>query len=166
MLKLIISFLFLIPFSLHAEAVYKVSKGKLHRKGKVTVSVLPEPHKYKVQMSYNIKKKNYVTVPDKFLQGETIMEFPEKFKTEAGYKELQKKKEMMIPKAKLVFLKRETVGDLKDAYFIEVRPTNKKSKIEIIYHPSLPEVGWKEMDITFLSNIPVLDGYEIEAKLK
>lgn len=117
-------------------------------------------------MSYNIKKKEYVAIPGKLLKGDTVMEFPEEFKTEAGYKELEKKKTMMIPKAELQFLKKEDFEGLKNAYFIKVKPTNKKSEIDIIYHPSLPETGWKEMEITFLSKIPVLDGYDIKAELK
>jgi hypothetical protein len=117
-------------------------------------------------MDFNVKKKEFVPVPSKLLKGSTVMEFPKKFRTEEGYKELEKKKTMSIHKANLHFIKRADVGKLQDAYFFEVRPTNKKSKIDIIYHPSLPSVGWLEVDITFLSKIPVLDGYELEAVLK
>ena len=94
------------------------------------------------------------------------MEFPKEFRTEKGYKNLEKKKKISIHKADLKFIKRADVGNLKDAYFFEVLPTNKKSKIEIIYHPTLPSVGWLEVDITFLSEIPVINGYELEAKLR
>jgi hypothetical protein len=73
---------------------------------------------------------------------------------------------MKIAKAQLIFKKRADAGKYKNAYFFEVRPTNKKSKVEIIYHPDIPSVGWLEVDITFLSNIPILDGYELKARLK
>ena len=63
-------------------------------------------------------------------------------------------------------MKRGDAGNLKNAYFFQVHPTNKKSKIDIVYHPDLPSVGWLSVDITFLSNIPLLDGYELEARLK
>lgn len=148
------------------SADFRVKPGKLHRKGKVIVNIVPDPEKFRVKMDYDVKKKDFVPVPSKLLRGSTIMEFPRKFQSEAGYKELEEKKVMDIHKARLIFVKRGDVGELKDAYFFEVRPTNKKSKIEIIYHPDLPSVGWLEVDITFLSNIPVLDGYELEAQLK
>jgi hypothetical protein len=168
--KSLLSFIlciFLLPLAIAANSAnYKVKPGKLHRKGKVIVNILPDTEQYRVKMDFDVKKKDYVPVPAKLLRGSTVMEFPKKFRTEAGYKELEKKKIMSIHKAELRFLKRSDVGSLKKAYFFEVRPTNKKSKIEIIYHPSLPSVGWLEVDITFLSSIPVLDGYELEAVLK
>ena len=157
----------LLPIAFAANSAdYQVQPGKLHRKGKVIVNILPDQEKYRVKMDFNVKKKDYVPVPGKLLRGTTIMEFPKEFRTEKGYKELEKNKTMSIHKADLRFVKREDVGDLKQAYFFEVHPTNKKSKIDIIYHPKLPSVGWLEVDITFLSNIPVLDGYELEAKLR
>lgn len=162
--------IFTLVFSLSAfasnTADYKVKPGKLHKKGKVVVNILPDIEKFRVKMDFDVKKKDYVPVPDKLLKGSTIMEFPKQFRTEAGYKELQKKGKLEIRKAELRFVKRENVGNLKDAYFFQVRPTNKKSKIDIVYHPDLPSVGWLSVDITFLSNIPVLDGYELEARLR
>lgn len=161
---------FLMLFTLSAfastTANYNVLPGKLHKKGKVVVNILPDKDLYRVKMDFNVEKKNLVPVPAKLLKGSTVMEFPEKFRTEAGYKELEKKKHIDMKKAQLVFKKRADAGRLKNAYFFEVRPTNKKSKIDIIYHPDLPSVGWYKVDITFLSNIPVLNGYELEAKLK
>lgn len=148
------------------QSVYRVKEGQLHRKGKIIVTVLPEPKKFKVQMDYEVKKKPMVPVPDKLLRGKTIMEFPEQFKTEEGYKELEEKKVMEIPKAVLKFVKRGDYGKLKNAYFIDVFPKNKKTSINLIYHPSLPSVGWSEVKIKFISKIPILDGYRIDATLK
>lgn len=157
----------LTGFSLAGNSAdFRVKPGALHRKGKVIVKIVPDPEKYRVKMDYNVTKKEFVPVPGKLLRGSTIMEFPQKFRTEEGYKELQEKRVMDIHKAQLIFVKRADVDGLKNAYFFEVRPTNKKSKIDIIYHPDLPSVGWLEVDITFLSSIPILDGYELEAKLK
>ena len=148
------------------EAHYKIKQGQLHDGGKVDVTILPDPKSFMVEMKFDIDKKPMVPVPGKLLKGTTVMEFPLKFKTEAGYKELQTKKAIGIPKAELKFIKRADTGDLKQAYFLEVHPTNKKSKIAIIYHPSLPAAGWRTVKITFLSNIPILDGYEVDAELK
>ncbi len=157
----------LLPLALAANSAnYKVKPGKLHSKGKVIVNILPDIEQFRVKMDFDVKKKGFVPVPAKLLRGSTVMEFPKEFRTEAGYKSLEKKKNISIHKADLRFRKRADVGKLKQAYFFEVRPTNKKTKIEIIYHPSLPSVGWLEVDITFLSKIPVLDGYELEAVLK
>lgn len=147
-------------------ADYSVQKGKLHKDGKVVIVILPDTAKYKVQMKYDVKKKSLVPVPSRLLKGKTVIEFPEIFRTEAGYKALEQNKIMEIPKARLKFIKRGHHKNLKNAYFIEVHPINKKSKIDIIYHPSLPAVGWSRVEITFLSDIPVLNGYELVAELK
>lgn len=147
-------------------AQYKVQKGSLHKGGKITVTVLPDTDKYKVEMKYDVEKKALVPVPGSLLKGKKAIEFPQQFRTAAGYKDLESKKEMEIPKAVLKFVKRADYKSFKDAYFIEVHPTNKKSKIDIIYHPSLPSVGWARVQITFISNIPVLSGYELIAEFK
>ena len=167
MKTLTIIFGILMSFQSMAQSTarYDVSKGQLHSKGSVVTTVLPEVGKFNVQMDYDVKKKRLVPVPSKLLKGKTVMEFPEIFRTELGYKELEKKGEMDAPKAQLIFLRREDFGLLKNAYFIEIKPKNKKSKIQVIYHPSLPSVGWAQVNITFISSIPVLNGYKLEAKL-
>jgi hypothetical protein len=168
-LKALAFFLLLsLSFSSLCEdtANYEVEKGSLHKGGKFVVRILPETDKYKVVMDYDVEKKGFVPVPAKLLKGTKEMEFPKEFRTEAGYKELEKKGTMDIPKAQLKFVSRGDDGDLKNAYFIQVLPTNKKSKIDIVYHPSLPSVGWNRVTITFISPFPILDGYELKAVLK
>ena len=161
-------FLLLVTFSVHAQtsAEYKVLPGTLHRSGKVIVSILPTKDKYEVRMDYDVRRKEFVPVPSKLLKGNTVMAFPQIFRTEKGYQELEKQKRMTIPKAELRFVKRADYKHLKNAYFIEVHPTNKKTKIDIIYHPTLPSVGWARVQITFISNIPILNGYELVAEVK
>ena len=85
------TFLLSLPLLASNSADYKVKPGKLHKKGKVVVNILPDIEKYRVKMDYDVKKKDYVPVPEKLLRGTTIMEFPKQFRTEAGYKELEKK---------------------------------------------------------------------------
>lgn len=116
-------------------------------------------------MDYKVKKKDLVPVSSSLLRGSKTFDFPNSFKTVAGYIDLQRKGTMDIPKARLKFLRRGDLGELKDAYFIEVLPTNNKSKIDIVYHPSLPSVGWRSVKITFISPFPILDGYELYAEL-
>jgi hypothetical protein len=148
------------------SADYNIKKGKLHEGGKVHVQILPEKDKFKVQMNFAVKKKKYVPVPEKLLKGETVMEFPDEFRTEKGYKHLEADKTMEIPKARLQFVKRVNLdGQKTQGYLLKVLPTNKKTEIEILYHPKLPSVGWEKVEITFISKIPLLDGYEVKAEL-
>lgn len=147
-------------------AEYKVLPGKLHRKGKVNVSVLPDAEKFRVKMDFKVRKKEFVPVPQSLLEGSTVMEFPPDFRTEAGYQKLEKEKSLTIPKAQLRFVGRADVGAFKGAYVLEVHPTNKKSKIDIVYHPRIPSVGWYRVDITFLSPYPILNGYELKTRLR
>lgn len=147
------------------SAEYKVSPGSLHKSGNVTITVLPDEKVFKVKMDYKVKKKDLVPVSSSLLRGSKTFDFPQSFKTVSGYIDLQSKGSMEIPKAKINFVKRGDIGNLKDAYFIQVLPTNKKSKIDIVYHPSLPSVGWKNIKITFISPFPILDGYELFAEL-
>jgi hypothetical protein len=160
---------FFLIFSLasfaQTEAHFKVLKGTLHKKGTVVAKILPDPKKYDVLLEFEVKKKSLVPVPASLLKGSKTYEFPLDFRKEDGYKKLEKEKELTIHKAVLKFVKREDIEDLKGAYFIQVLPTNKKTKIDIIYHPSLPSVGWLNVTITFISNYPILDGYELKAEL-
>lgn len=169
MIKKILLLTAAVTISVHADtsADYKVKRGQLHEGGKVRVNIMPDTDKFKVQMVYNIKKKKMVPVPSKLLKGETVMEFPQEFRSEKGYKKLEAVKTMDIPKARLQFLKRVEIPDQKTAaYLLKVMPTNKKTEIEILYHPKNPSVGWEKVDITFISNIPLLNGYEVKAELK
>jgi hypothetical protein len=148
-----------------SSAEYKVAPGSLHKKGNVFITVLPDEKVFKVKMDYKVKKKDLVPVSSSLLRGSKTFDFPNSFRTVAGYIDLQAKRSIEIPKAKINFVKRGDIGELKNAYFLEVLPTNKKSKIDIVYHPSLPSVGWQSIKITFISPFPILDGYELFAEL-
>lgn len=146
------------------SADYEIKKGKLHKGGDVKVEILPDTTKFKVKMTFDVEKKEFVPVPSRLLRGKTVMEFPEEFRTEDGYIELERKKEMDIPKAKLKFVRRINLLNNRKAYQIKVLPTNNKTEIDITYNPELPSVGWAKVKITFISRIPLLDGYEIVAE--
>lgn len=163
-----LTLLVLLPVFSFAQssAEYEVKPGSLHKKGNVFISVLPDETVFKVQMDYKVKKKDLVPVSSSLLRGSKTFDFPKSFQTVAGYIDLEKKKTIEIPKARINFIKRADIGGLKNAYFLEVLPTNKKSKIDIVYHPSLPSVGWESIRITFISPFPILDGYELFAQLK
>lgn len=162
------TFLLILSFLTYSGEIanYKIKKGKLHKGGNVKVEILPVPGTFKVKMTYDVQKKDFVPVPSKLLKGKTVMEFPEKFRTEEGYRELEHKQIMEIPKARLKFIRRINHLGGKHSYVIKVLPKNNKTEIDITYGPHLPNVGWSKVVITFISSIPLLDGYEIEAELK
>jgi hypothetical protein len=147
-------------------ADYIIEPGQLHQKGTAEIVIVPDPTLFKVRMSYELKEKDFVPVPKKFLKSKKTMEFPAEFRTVKGYQTLEKNKSMKMPKTELKFVKRATSGGLKNAYFVDVLPTNKKSKISLVYHPSLPDTGWQQITITMISSIPIVDGYELKAKIK
>ncbi len=147
------------------EAHFKVLPGLLHKKGTITAKIQADPSKYEVLLEYDVKKKSLVPIPGKLLKGSKSYEFPIEFKTVKGYEKLETQKEMSVPKAVIKFVKREDLGELKGAYFLQVLPKNGKSKIDITYHPSLPNLGWARVKITFINNIPVFNGYQMEAEL-
>lgn len=116
-------------------------------------------------MNYEIYKKILVPVPDDFLKGETVLELPPEFRDERGYLELETKGTMEIEKAKLQFIKRVKWKNVKDAYQVMILPKNGKSKIEVTYHPSIPAAGWGRVVVTFISKIPLLNGYQAEIEI-
>jgi len=152
--------------SAFGKAHYQINEGKLHRNGKASIEVLDDPNLYKVKMDYVIKKKKLVPVPSKYLEGETVINLPSLFKDERGYLELEKEKQMEVDGARLVHLGRTTLREFKDAHKIRVFLKNGKSKIELIYHPTLPGTGWDQIKIIFISDVPLLDGYTIICHLK
>lgn len=148
----------LLAFGSH----YQIQPGQLHDKGDVEVEVLPDPARYQVVLTYQLHKKAMVPVPDGLLKGKKELELPVEFRTEEGYRKLAQAKKLQIPKAELVFIKRGDFEGLKNAYFLEVLPTNKKSKLHIVYHPSLPATGWKQVTITLF--LPLIETYDLVAR--
>lgn len=147
-------------------ASYHILKGKLHSGGKAQVLITENTsEKFVAKMNYVIHKKILVPVPDDVLKGETIIELPPEFRDERGYLELEAKGTMEIEKAKLQFIKRVKWNNLKDAYQIMILPNNGKSKIEATYHPSVPAAGWGRVIVTFISKIPLLNGYQAQIEI-
>lgn len=116
-------------------------------------------------MIYEIKKKALVPIPKKVLHGETVIELPPEFKDKRGYANLERKGIIEIAKARLQFIKKMDWNGMKGAYDIMIVPHNGKSKIEVIYHPSLPAAGWGKVVITFISPYPILNGYNAVIEL-
>ena len=140
-MKWLLTFILLTLSALATAADYLIAPGKMHQGGSADIVILPDASRYRVRMSYKLKTKDFVPLPKKFLQDAKVMELPREFRTLAGYQQLEKLKRMTMPKAELRFQKRADLPGLRGAYVIEVLPTNKKSRIEIVYHPSLPASG-------------------------
>ena len=149
-----------------AKANYKITEGKLHKGGTATIDVVESSKSFTLKMSYRLQKKDLVPVPSKHLAGQTTIDLPEQFKDERGYLELEQKKTMNVDGAKLSYLGRTAIDKkLNDAHRILVTLKNGKGKIEVIYHPQLPEAGWYRLSMTFISDIPLLNGYRVVGEL-
>lgn len=168
MKTIILSFIFILSsaFADDSTAHYKLREGKLHKGGAATVKVLPHKDLFIVKMNYQIYKRGWVPVPDDQLKGETVIELPAAFKDERGYLELETRGTMSVPDAELKFIRRTNLGKYKDAFEAMVLPKNGRSKIEVIYHPDIPGAGWGQVRTIFISDIPLLNGYQAIADLK
>lgn len=165
-MKKLITLLFSVLFINLAVAAsdtanYHILKGKLHSGGSAKVVITENSaERYVAQMTYEIDKKILVPIPNDVLRGENIISLPPEFRDENGYMELEAKGSMDIEKARLQFVKRVNWKTFNDAYQIIIFPKNGKSKIEVTYHPSVPAAGWGRVIVTFISNVPLLNGYQ------
>jgi hypothetical protein len=155
-------------FMTKANAIthYTLKEGKLHKSGKIDVEVKTYEKTMIVNLNYDIDKKALVPIPSKVLKGKKDFEVPLIFKDEQGYLELERLGFMETEKAFIKFIGRVNLGELTNAYSFEILPKNGKSKLEGVYHPTLPGIGWKYLKLKFLGNIPLLNGYETIAYLK
>lgn len=160
--------LLIFSANVHANevATYFITEGKLHKGGKASVEILESnPEKYVAKLTYELYKKILVPIPADELKGESVLELPLEFRDERGYMELEIKKTMELEKATLKFIKRLKWEELDSAYQIQILPKNGKSKIDVIYHPTVRAAGWAKILITFISSAPVLNGYQVEILL-
>lgn len=148
------------------KAHYDVLEGKLHKGGVVQAEVLPESHRFLVKLIYDIQKKMLVPFPGDYLKGEYTVELPLEFKDEQGYLELEQKGSLSIPKGQAKFIKRIDMGQWKKAYEVEVLPQNGKFKMRLIYHPEIQALGWAQVDLIFLMDIPLLKNYDVTARFR
>lgn len=147
-------------------ANYQIEKGKLHTGGTARVEVLESSaEKFVAKLNYHIQKKILVPIPEEELKGETIFEFPAEFRDERGYLELETKGAIELEKAKIQFVKRVSWRGLKNAYQILILPRNGRSKVEVIYHPSIKAAGWGKILVTFINSVPIFNGYQIDIEL-
>lgn len=166
-LSSLLSFLFFMGLA-HAGPVadYQIEKGKLHTGGSARVEVLESSaEKFVAKLNYQIQKKILVPIPEDQLKGETVFEFPPEFRDERGYLELETKGTMEMEKAKIQFLKRVNWKGHKNAYQILILPSNGRSKVEVIYHPSIKAAGWGKILVTFINSVPIFNGYQVDIEI-
>lgn len=166
LIKICLSLFFITTLSAQDVANYHILKGKLHSGGVARIEITDNSaQRFITKMNYEIYKKVLVPIPDDALKGETIIELPPEFRDERGYMELETKGSMEIEDAKLQFIKRVQWRRHKDAYQVLILPKNGKSKIEVTYHPALPAAGWGRVIVTFISKVPLLNGYQAYIEL-
>lgn len=164
---LLIAFI-LTSFTSWAQSVaqYRILEGKLHKGGSASVEVKEDPTRFITFMTYDIKKKSWAPLPSSALQGDSQVELPELFKDERGYLELEMKGEIQVEDAILKYVRRTDWRSFKDAHLVQVFPKNGRSRMDIIYHPTLPGAGWGWIKVVFISSIPLLNGYEAQMELR
>jgi hypothetical protein len=148
------------------SADYHILNGSLHKGGNAKIEITEKSKKkFVAKMSYELIKKLLIPIPSKILKGETIISLPPEFKDQRGYVKLAKLGSMEIDQANLKFIKMTTWNNKSGVYDILILPKNKKSKIEVFYHPSVPAAGWSKVIITFISPYPILNGYNAVIEL-
>ena len=145
--------IFLLDQAVFASEVahYNIQKGRLHTGGSASVEILENaPEHFLAKLKYQIHKKIIVPIPDNQLEGEIIIEFPSEFKDERGYMELESKGTIVLNDVVLTFVQRLKWPGHSDAYQFLILPTNGKTKILAVYHPSIPSAGWIKLAITLI----------------
>lgn len=148
-------------------AQYLIEKGSLHKGGVASVEITNDTEeKFTAKMNYEIYKKILVPIPESKLKGQAIFDLPTEFRDETGYLELEAKGTIEIQEVTLEFIRRTTWNNLENAYEFFIIPKDGESKIKVIYHPSIAAAGWANVEVTFISTSPILNGYKLKMNVK
>lgn len=167
-MKLFAAILLMISTSAWAQqrSQFQIPEGRLHKSGKATVEIL-NTNRFVTRITYALEKKGWVPlVSNDDLKGVTEVELPEIFRDERGYLELEMKKLIHFPQGSVRFLKRTDWKQYRDGFLIEIIPASGKARLEAIYHPDIPGVGFGDMDMTITSAVPGLNGYRVKFLLR
>lgn len=163
---LILAFILFSQFAFaYTKDQFKILRGTLHTGGSLSVetgAVINSGKDINLMFKYKINKKGLVPVPSEYLQGDYKQVMPVLFLDERGYIELARVKKMKVPEATLIYLGKTNLGANKNAYKVKIAADNKKSEIEIIYHPHLDGMGWGHLKLTIFTGVPLLGNYVIE----
>lgn len=144
---------------------YRLLEGSLHQGGTAAIELIENPGPFKIKITYQLTKKNFVPIPHHLLLGEVVLELPPIFKDETGFLELERKKQMDIGKALLTHLGRRDYYEYLNGHLIQVSLHNGRGEAQVFYHPSLPSPGWGELTITIKTDLPLLNRYTLIAQI-
>ncbi|MGZ3809919.1 MAG: hypothetical protein ACXVCE_17675, partial [Bacteriovorax sp.] len=146
-------------------ASYIIQGGALHSGGTAKVDVSHSTsEKFVANLNYEINSIPLSIVAPHEKKKTRVIELPPEFKDERGYLELETKKKMNLDDqydCDLKFIGRVSLKGKNDAYKILILPKNKKSTIEVVYHPSIGGAGWEKVIVTLLSKYEQINGYQI-----
>jgi hypothetical protein len=148
-------------------SVFGILPGKLHKGGTLTAtpSETDIPGMIRILIDYEITKKNLVPVPSAYLTGNYEQVLPEEFLKEDGYLALEQAGAIEAQDSTIIHQGRVPFRNLSNAHLIQIIPNNGKFEIHLVYHPSIPGLGWDEVKLILHTGIPLLGNYWIEGSL-
>jgi hypothetical protein len=153
-------------FATFGELYFVINPGGFHRGGSATAKISSVDEVNGVmnaQIDYVISPRSGIPFPEKYEKGSRTEVLPLDFRYEYGFRDLEAKGEIELPKAWIKHLGRVDWGKFKGAHKIEMRAKNNLSIIEIIYHPDISYLGWAQVTIKLLNTIPTRKVYLVEA---
>jgi hypothetical protein len=148
-------------------SVFGILPGKLHKGGTLTAtpSETDIPGMIRILIDYEITKKTLVPVPSAYLTGNYAQVLPEEFLKEDGYLALEQAGAIEAQDSTVIHQGRVPFRNLGNAHLIQIIPNNGKFEIHLVYHPSIPGLGWDEVKLILHTGIPLLGNYWIEGTL-
>ncbi len=145
---------------------YKIEPGKFHTGGKASLEKTENNlDNLTILVKYKIDKKFFVPIPSSKFNGESQIVFPKELIDEAGYLELETKGEILSDGSLIKFVKRVDWKEYKNAYEFILYPSNQKSEVLVIYHPSIASIGIAHIEITIKNTSAFMDGYKMSFNL-
>lgn len=148
---------------LASKNIYTIQPGPLHQGGTLTIEKQTET---KLHLQYQITKKAFIPIPDRYLSGNYQFDIPPQFSTEEGYLELEKNKTLNWGRFNIFHGGRSDFYQWKDSHLIELQLKKGKGQARILYHPDIPGCGWGEIKITIHQGLPFLENYTLSGEIK
>ena len=148
------------------EIIHDVKRGKHHKSGEVRIETIENgSDSFTAKLKYKIKKKFYIPISNRKLQGELEQKLPNNFSSLEGYLSLEETGSLELEKATIKFIKRVDIGEYYGSFQFQIIPRNNKWKATIWYHPDVKSLGWHRSEITIFA-IPVLGKYVVNSYLR
>ena len=156
-----------VSFQIFAGVIkHEILPGKFHANGSALITDTESPENADdilLTLDYSVVPRLFVPLPERLRKGKLEIEVPEKLLREEGYLELQSSKSMLFKGATFTYLGRVNVGQYYDSYKVQIDPKSKKFRVVLIYHPSIPGVGWYSTDITMLTD-GLANNYKVQTR--